>query len=484
MQSGSNKKAKLALFVKPKNSLPSNKRLLQEPSFKVFKLKKGKWMSAATELKLTQNSYYSASANEQPNYSKLDADIEADVCVVGGGFAGLSAAIELADRGYSVVVLEAKHIGWGASGRNGGQIIAGLACEQSVIEKTLGFDAAKKVWGMTLEALDLVRERVKRFNIDCDLTDGFLGVSVNPRKGATLRSWFDDMSKRYQFDTDATWIEPKHIRQWIDSPRYFNGYFDKRSGHIHPLNYCLGLATGASRLGVRIYQNSPVLAMQHGDTISLQTESGRVKAKFVVLAGNVYLPEVSPKLAPAIAKRIMPVGTYIIATEPIAPSLANNIIPTNAAVCDTNFILDYFRFSANSKFSTPRMIYGGRVSYSAITPPNLTAKMQARMVQTFPQLADTKVEYTWGGFVDITMSRAPDFGRIAPNVYYLQGFSGHGVALTGMAGKLVAEAIAGQAERLDLMASIPHYDFPGGKLLRTPALVLGMAWYQLRDALG
>ena len=436
-------------------------------------------MSVATELKLTQNSYYAASANEQPNYSTLASNVEADVCVVGGGFAGLSAAIELADRGYSVVVLEAKHIGWGASGRNGGQIIAGLACEQSVIEKTLGFDAAKKVWSMTLEALNLVRERVKRFNIDCDLSDGFLGVSVNPRKGAILRNWFDDMAKRYQYDSDASWIEPQDISQWIASPRYFNGYFDKRSGHLHPLNYCLGLAKGASDLGVRIYQNSPVLAMQQGDTVNLQAATGNVKAKFVVLAGNMYLPEVSPKLAPSLAQRIMPVGTYIIGTEPIDPALTAKLIPSNAAVCDTNFILDYFRFSADN-----RMIYGGRVSYSAITPPNLTATMQARMAQTFPQLANTKVQYTWGGFVDITMNRAPDFGRISPNIYYLQGFSGHGVALTGLAGKLVAEAIAGQAERLDLMASIPHHNFPGGKLLRTPALVLGMAWYQLRDRLG
>lgn len=441
-------------------------------------------MSAATELKLTQNSYYAASANEQPNYSKLESNIEADVCVVGGGFAGLSAAIELADRGYSVVVLEAKHIGWGASGRNGGQIIAGLACEQDVIEKAIGFDAAKKVWGMTLEALDLVRERVKRFNVDCDLTDGFLGVSVGSRKGATLRNWFDDMSKRYHYDTDATWIEPKDIRQWLDSPRYFNGYFDKRSGHLHPLNYCLGLAKGAASLGVSIFQNSTVQTMQQGDSVSLQTDTGSVKAKFVVLAGNMYLPEVSPKLAPSLAGRIMPVGTYIIGTEPIDPALKAKLIPSNAAVCDTNFVLDYFRFSADHQSNGSRMIYGGRVSYSAMTPPNLTANMQARMAQTFPQLANTKVEYTWGGFVDITMNRAPDFGRVTPNIYYLQGFSGHGVALTGMAGKLVAEAIAGQAERLDLMARIPHHNFPGGRLLRTPALMLGMAWYQLRDALG
>ena len=430
----------------------------------------------ANDLKLTQNSYYAASANETPAYPALEDNITADVCVVGGGFAGLSSAIELADRGYKVVVLEANHIGFGASGRNGGQIIAGLACEQDVIESVLGFDAAKQVWGMTLEALDLARERVKRFDIKCDLTDGFLGVSVNEKKGKKLRSWFDNMAKRYGYDNDATWIEPAHIKNWIDSQRYFNGYYDKRSGHLHPLNYCLGLARGAASLGVQIYQHSAVTKMQRGDSVTLTTDKGSIKAKFVVLAGNMYLPEVSPKLAPSLAKRIMPVGTYIIGTEPIESGLAASLIPTNSAVCDTNFILDYFRFSKDK-----RMIYGGRVSYSSMTPPNLTQSMQARMVETFPQLANTKVEYTWGGFVDISMNRAPDFGRIAPNIYYLQGFSGHGVALTGLAGKLVAEAISGQASRFDVFAKIPHHDFFGGKLLRTPALVLGMAWYQLRE---
>ena len=431
------------------------------------------------DLKATQNSYYAASANEQPQYPKLEGDIEADVCVVGGGFAGLSSAIELADRGYKVVVLEAHHIGFGASGRNGGQLIAGLACEQDVIEKALGFDAAKQVWNMTLEALDLVRERVKRFDIHCDLVDGFLGVSVGEKKGKSLRKWYDSMATKYGYDSDAKWIEPAYLKDWITSPRYFNGYYDKRSGHLHPLNYCLGLAKGAASLGVQIYQHSPVIAMQQGETATIKTETGHVKAKFVVLAGNIFLSEIAPELAPALAKRIMPVGTYIIGTEPIDAKLVSQLIPSNAAVCDTCFALDYFRFSADK-----RMIFGGRVSYSAMTPRNLTQSMQARMTAAFPQLKDTKVEYTWGGYVDISMNRAPDFGRVAPNIYYLQGFSGHGVALTGLAGKLVAEAISGQAERLDLISSIKHHDFPGGKLLRTPALVLGMAWFQLRDKLG
>ncbi len=443
----------------------------------------------AIDLKATQNSYYAASANEQPDYPTLQGDIEADVCVVGGGFAGLSSAIELADRGYKVVVLEAHHIGFGASGRNGGQLIAGLACEQTVIEKALGLDAAKQVWGMTLEALDLVRERVKRFDIKCDLVDGFLGVSIGEKKGKSLHLWFDEMAKKYGYDSDAKWIEAAHLKDWIDSPRYFNGYYDKRSGHLHPLNYCLGLAKGAASLGVQIFQHSPVSVMQQGQGVNkehavLKTETGSVKTKFVVLAGNIFLSEISPQIAPSLTNRIMPVGTYIIGSEPIEPKLAAKLIPTNSAICDTNFVLDYFRFSGGNKATNPRMIFGGRVSYSTMTPRNLTAIMQARMAAAFPQLANTQVDYTWGGFVDISMNRAPDFGRIAPNVYYLQGFSGHGVALTGLAGKLVAEAISGQAERLDLISKIKHHDFPGGKLLRTPALVLGMAWYQLKEKLG
>jgi len=433
----------------------------------------------ASEQKLIQNSYYTASANPHPNYAPLEGDTTVDVCVVGAGLAGLSAAIELADRGYSVLVLEAETVGWGASGRNGGQIIAGLACEQGVIEKALGFDAARKAWDVTIEALDLVRERVRRFDIECDLVSGFLGVAVGERKGAALREWYESMAKRYHYDTDADWIEPQDLSRWIASPRFHSGYHDRRSGHLHPLNYTLGLARGATSIGVRICEHTPVRSMSSGEPTLLHTDKGSVQARFVVLAGNMYLPEVSPRLAPALARRIMPVGTYIIGTETIDPALVAQLIPSKSAICDSNFVLDYFRFSADH-----RLLFGGRVSYSTMTPPNLKEDMQRRMKLVFPQLTGINVEYSWGGFVDITMNRAPDFGRVAENVYYLQGFSGHGVALTGMAGKLVAEAIAGQAERFDLLSRIPHHDFPGGKLLRTPALVLGMLWYRLRDALG
>jgi gamma-glutamylputrescine oxidase len=436
-----------------------------------------------TDQQLTKNSYYAATAARGQRFPALQAHVDCDVAVVGGGLAGLSAAIELADRGYSVVVLEAHEVGWGASGRNGGQAIAGLACDQDVIEAQLGREAAGRVWDMTLEAIRLIGERIDRFEIDCDWRAGYLSLAVSERKARDLRTWHEQMASAYGYA--ATWIEPKDLPQWIASPRFHSGLHDAASGHLHPLKYSLGLARAAAGLGVRIFETSAAIALEPGATARIRTAHGTVSASHVLLAGNVYLQG----LAPVLESRVMPVGTYIVTSERLDPVLARSLIPSGAAVCDTNFVLDYFRPTADD-----RMLYGGRVSYSTTTPMNLAASMQRRMARTFPQLKDTQVEYAWGGFVDISMNRAPDFGRLADrlngsarrahaNVYYLQGFSGHGLALTGLAGKLVAEAIAGDAERFDTFARIRHRAFPGGKLLRTPALVAGMAYYRLRDLL-
>ncbi len=431
---------------------------------------------------LTKNSYYAATAPRESRHPTLQSAVDCDVAVVGGGLAGLSAAIELADRGYSVVLLEARQVGWGASGRNGGQALVGLACDQSVIESQLGREAARRVWDMTLEAIRLIRQRCERFAIDCDWRDGYLSLAVNERKARELRSWQAQMQRDYGFET--TWIEPAEMPRWIASLRFHSGLHDRFSGHLHPLKYSLGLARAAAALGVRLFEDSPVTAIEPGPPLKLRTAQGSVSASHVLLAGNVYLQG----LAPALERRVMPVGTYIVASERLDPALAASLIPSGSAVCDTNFVLDYFRPTADQ-----RMLYGGRVSYSTATPINLAASMQRRMARTFPQLKDTQVEFSWGGFVDISMNRAPDFGRLserladkAPgwrNVYYLQGFSGHGLALTGLAGKLVAEAIAGDAERFDTFARIRHHPFPGGRLLRMPALVAGMAYYRLRDML-
>ncbi len=436
-----------------------------------------------TDLELTKNSYYAATAPRGQRYPALQANVDADVAIVGGGLAGLSAAIELADRGYSVVLLEARQVGWGASGRNGGQAIAGLACDQSVVESELGRGDARLIWNMTMEALRLIGERRARFGIECDWRSGYLGLAVNERKARELRAWHDQMRRDYGYETG--WIAPQEMPQWIASPRFHSGIHDPQGGHLHPLKYSMGLATAAASLGVRIHEDSAVTAIQPGAVTRVRSAQGSVSASHVLLAGNVYLQGI----APVLESRVMPVGTYVVASEALDARLAESLIPSGSAVCDTNFVLDYFRPTADH-----RMLYGGRVSYSTATPMNLAASMQRRMARSFPQLKDTKVEYAWGGFVDISMNRAPDFGRLSErmhgaqrsewaNVYYLQGFSGHGLALTGLAGKLVAEAIAGDAERFDTFARIRHRPFPGGRLLRTPALVAGMAYYRLRDLL-
>jgi gamma-glutamylputrescine oxidase len=427
---------------------------------------------------LTRHSYYAATAARSEVHPPLEANLECDVAVVGGGLAGLSAAIELADRGFSVVLLEARQIGWGASGRNGGQAIAGLACDQSVIEQQLGDTAARAVWDMTIEALRLITQRIERFGIACDWQPGYLGLAVNARKARELQAWHAHMARKYDYRT--TWIEPSRMPHWIASPRFHAGLHDPAGGHLHPLKYSLGLGRAAADLGVQIFENTAVTAIEPGGTVRVRTAHGVVRASHALLAGNVYLNGVAPQLE----ARVMPVGTYIVASEPLAPKLCESLIPSRSAVCDTNFVLDYFRPTADH-----RLLYGGRVSYSTATPPNLAASMQRRMARSFPQLKDTKIEFAWGGFVDISMNRAPDFGRLpsshnsAQNIYYLQGFSGHGLALTGLAGKLVAEAIDGDAARFDTFAKIRHRPFPGGKLLRTPALVAGMAYYRLRDLL-
>jgi gamma-glutamylputrescine oxidase len=419
-------------------------------------------------------SYYAASAHGSPPREALRGDLTADVCVVGGGIAGCSTALNLAERGYRVVLLEGKRVGWGASGRSGGQAIFGFAAGQDTLIAQVGREMARRMFDVSVEALDVLKSRVARHGIDCDLNWGQMHVAIKPRHVTELQAWREELERDYGY-ASPRWLDRRELREILATERYLGGLLDPRSGHLHPLNYTLGLARAAEAAGVRIFEGSQVTRLDHGDTVTVSTDAGTVRARYVALCCNAYVDEA---ISARLRARIMPVGTYIVATEPLGEARMKALIRDNVAVTDINWVLDYFRRSADH-----RLLFGGRVSYSGLDPLNTERATRARMLKVFPQLADVEVAYSWGGYVDITMSRAPDFGRLAPNAYYLQGFSGHGIALTGMAGQLVAEAIAGQAERFDMFTRLEHRDFPGGRALRTPALVLAMLWFRMKDLL-
>jgi len=419
------------------------------------------------------DSYYAASAHPAPLSPPLSGDLTADVCVVGGGLAGLSTALHLAERGYRVVLLEGHRIGWGASGRSGGQALPGYACSQQKLVTAVGREAAKQLWDFSVEGLDLLKDRVARHAIDCDLHWGQMHVAIKPRQQEELGEWHRELVDDYGYDS-VRLLDREDVEALLATRRYCGGLFDTRSGHLHPLNYTLGLAAAARKAGVVIHEGSQVSRIEHGEPARVVTNGGSVRARHVALCCNAYVDGLEPRLR----ARIMPVGTYIVATEPLGEARMSELMRENIAVTDTNFVLDYFRRSADY-----RLLFGGRVSYSGLDAFNTAQATRKRMLAVFPQLSDVRIDHAWGGYVDITLSRAPDFGRVAPNVYYLQGFSGHGIALTGIAGKFIADAIAGQAERFDVYTRLQHRPFPGGTLFRTPALMLAMLYYRMRDYL-
>ena len=424
--------------------------------------------SAAIELPRTAY----GGPSEFPAQPQLQGAERADVCILGAGLTGLSTAIELAEAGLSVVVLEAQRVGWGASGRNGGQAIFGFGCDQSKIAAEVGLEQSRRMFDWSLEGIRLIHERCRQHQIDCDWRPGHAHVPIKPRHVDELQAWRHDLADNYGYE--LAWWDRDTLRAQLDSDRYLGALFDPGSGHLDPLKYVRGLARAALALGVRIFEASPVTQVQRGERPVMRTAKGEVHCGFAVLAGNAYVHGIAPELD----SRIMPVGTYIGATEPLDEARAAGLIRNDMAVADVNWALDYFRMSRDR-----RLLFGGRASYSTLPPPNLRRTLERRMRRVFPQLGEVRMETVWGGYVDISMNRAPHWGRLGTNLYFAQGFSGHGVAATGLAGRVIAEAIRGQAGRLDAFGKISHRPFPGGRVFRTPMLVAAMAWFKLRDAL-
>lgn len=418
-------------------------------------------------------SYYAHSANPSPPRPPLQGAALADVCIVGGGYTGLSAGIALAEAGFKVVLLEQSKVGWGASGRNGGQIVHSYSRDIDVIEARHGTAAAEALARMMFEGASVIRERVARYGIACDLKDGGAYAAINARKAKQLvehqKLWERWGHPGLQFvDT------PADVRRHVASDRYAAVLYDPTGGHFHPLNLALGEAAALESLGGVIHEDCAVLRIERGEPAVVHTAQGRVQARFVIVACNAYIGQ----LEPVLASRSMPCGTQVIATAPLG-DLGDRLIPSDCCVEDNNFLLDYFRLSADK-----RLIYGGGVIYGARDPARVEALVRPKMLRTFPELADVPVEFGWTGNFLLTLSRLPQVGRLADNIYYSQGCSGHGVTFTHLVGRVLGEAIRGQAERFDAFASLPHLPFPGGRLLRVPLTALGAFWYELRDRLG
>lgn len=418
-------------------------------------------------------SYYVATAKGMEAHPRLEGDVRADVCVVGAGYTGLSAALHLAERGYKVVILEAKRIGWGASGRNGGQVGTGQRKEQDELEARHGKDTARLLWDLAEEAKATVHSLIKTHNIECDLKPGILHVAHKASLAPWCFEFAEKLSRDYGYD-QITPLSRTDLSAHIGSPVYHGGYLDKGGAHLHPLNYALGLARAAKDKGVQFYECSRVRRLESGAPAKLHTMTGHVVADHVVLACNGYLEGLEPR----IAGHIMPINNYIIATEPLGDERAKSLIPNDVAVADTKFVIDYFRLSPDK-----RLLFGGGETYRRALIEDVPDFVRPYMLRVFPQLADVRIDYGWGGTLAVTMGRMPHFGRTAANIYFAQGYSGHGVAMATLGGKLIAEALAGTAERFDVFASLPTPRFPGGTLLRSPGFVLGMMYYALRDRL-
>lgn len=415
-------------------------------------------------------SYYAASVPKAPQRPALSGSIKADVCIIGGGFTGLSAALHLASSGKKVVLLEAHRVGWGASGRNGGQLGSGQRKEQPELEAMYGLDAAHSMWDIAKESVYHVKKLISDHKIDCALKPGIIHANHRARYDREAQELVAHMSKTYNHPMQ--YLPPEELRNEVKSPRYSAGVLDMESAHLNPLKLALGLARAAEAAGVIIHELSEVLTLDQTSPAIVTTPHGKVRADFVVIGCNGYLD----KLIGSVARNVMPINNFIIATEKLSVSQKEAVIANDFAVADSKFVVNYFRFSEDN-----RLLFGGRESYGYTYPSNIKNFVRKAMVGIFPQTAPFNIDYGWGGTLAITMNRLPYLRRIAPHIFNASGYSGHGVGMATMSGRIVAEAINGQADRFDVMARIEAKGFPGGSTMRHPLLIAAMLWYSILD---
>ena len=415
-------------------------------------------------------SYYQESTRYPYIERRIDSDIKTDICIVGGGYTGISAALHLAQKGFDVTLIEANNIGYGASGRNGGQAIIGFHHEYGAMEKTFGKDIANQTWNIAKNSMDLLNKHISDYDIQCDFKKNYMILANKKSHMEYLRHSQEENEKlHYNF---SHMIEKKDLPEFIESDAYEGALYDTQSGHLHPLNYALGLAHAAIKEGAKIFTQTKALHIDvHAKKIT--TEHATITAEKIILAGGAYL-NYEKKLVPDLNKKLMPAGTYIIATEPLG-DMADQLLKKNQACCDSNFVLDYFRCSDDK-----RLLFGGRCSYTTWEPDNLMRWMKPRMLRVFPQLKDCAIEYGWGGTIGLTRNRIPHCGFLHPDIIFTQGFSGHGVVLSGYYGYLMANSIQGTSEDFEILRSIEHKNFPGGQI-RQFLLAGAMMYYRLKD---
>ena len=419
-------------------------------------------------------SYYAASRNIIRQPQVLEGSVEADICVVGAGYSGLSAAISLAENGFQVVMVEAAEVGWGASGRNGGQIVNGLNASLGTIQRRYGQQTANFVGSLLQEGAGIIYDRIERYGIQCDLKRGNIYAAYTPKHMDELRDK-QALWRSHGMD-DHELLDKTQIRQHIGSDVYEGGMIDRSGGHMHPLNLALGEAAALESLGGKIFERSPVTKVeQDANGTTVHTAKGQVRAKTALLCGNAYLGNVVPELT----ARVMPVSTQMMATEPLGEDRAKALLPTDMCVEDVRYILDYFRLSADH-----RLIFGGGVVYGGTDPADVEAKLRPNMDKVFPQLKDVKVDFAWSGNFALSFSRVPQLGRLGQNIYFAHGYSGHGITGSHLFGRILSEAVRGDMSRFDTFAKLPWIPFPGGRMFRAQYSTLGSWWYALKDRLG